>query len=465
MPARTVPIVIADTRKQRGSSSEETPGPSPEQIHNIHSSFHRRCHKISCQASLVIDDYPEYVDLWSADAQQIPPASQLSAIKCHACYEMTCAGCGSVPTLGPDNIFTTVGVVNSCCPQGRLFSIWLLLCNIDARRIKSRKHSEEQKPSKRSKLAPHHSSTGPQPNASGVGYSGGWDVFDHHPHHNNNAPSVVLIDPEEEKPDDRFTGELKILTALIPRFESEEDKTFLSETLCLFRHSVVFDHLAELLRNDSIADMVERHLLYFAVFDFLEAIGDHPFLRQLLLEERFNRKDSPGLHALSLDPSSHTSDLSQDRLSSVISNGGNLFRQTEWFLNMIEKQDNCSGSHRESVRLCKIVVKVFQKMQHHVSSLEAECENDSNNDWMRFCVENRVTFSDDVLNLHKYENDFSNIKTSSKGRLTTIGKEIANMMTSLPAGVFLKVAESRSDVMKVLIVGVEGSPYAGGLFT
>lgn len=48
--------------------------------------------------------------------------------------------------------------------------------------------------------------------------------------------------------------------------------------------------------------------------------------------------------------------------------------------------------------------------------------------------------------------------------MNTISKEVATLTTSLPVGIFLKIAESRSDVMKVLIVGSEGSPYAGGLF-
>lgn len=48
--------------------------------------------------------------------------------------------------------------------------------------------------------------------------------------------------------------------------------------------------------------------------------------------------------------------------------------------------------------------------------------------------------------------------------MITISKEVATMTTSLPTGIFLKIAESRSDVMKVMIVGSEGSPYAGGLF-
>lgn len=38
------------------------------------------------------------------------------------------------------------------------------------------------------------------------------------------------------------------------------------------------------------------------------------------------------------------------------------------------------------------------------------------------------------------------------------------MSANLPPGIFLKVAESRCDAMKFLIIGPKDTPYAGGLF-
>ena len=89
----------------------------------------------------------------------------------------------------------------------------------------------------------------------------------------------------------------------------------------------------------------------------------------------------------------------------------------------------------------------------------------TNDNWLKFAEDNRVTFTDAVLNQHRSHSEIVGLKgTPKKGRMSTIGKEVANMTTSLPPGIFLKVAESRSDVMKFLIIGSEGSPYAGGLF-
>ncbi|KAJ8508783.1 hypothetical protein ONZ45_g8975 [Pleurotus djamor] len=43
-------------------------------------------------------------------------------------------------------------------------------------------------------------------------------------------------------------------------------------------------------------------------------------------------------------------------------------------------------------------------------------------------------------------------------------KELAVMATSLPPGIWVRVDETRNDVLKILIAGPEGTPYAGGLF-
>jgi baculoviral IAP repeat-containing protein 6 len=42
--------------------------------------------------------------------------------------------------------------------------------------------------------------------------------------------------------------------------------------------------------------------------------------------------------------------------------------------------------------------------------------------------------------------------------------EVANMATSLPVGIFVKVSGTRPDIMKCLIMGPPDSPYGYGLF-
>jgi ubiquitin-protein ligase len=54
--------------------------------------------------------------------------------------------------------------------------------------------------------------------------------------------------------------------------------------------------------------------------------------------------------------------------------------------------------------------------------------------------------------------------SSNKRKLQRLKKEISILSNSLPDGIFVKVDEDRFDVMKVMIVGPEGSPYENGCF-
>lgn len=120
----------------------------------------------------------------------------------------------------------------------------------------------------------------------------------------------------------------------------------------------------------------------------------------------------------------------------------------------------------ETVRLLSNMVTCLESLEKFIQKeyIVAQEEPERDGVWYGFANENRLTFTNEVLSYHRFENDFKPIFSSNRGRLNTISKEIATMKTSLPPGIFLKVADSRSDVMKVLIVGSEGSPYAGGLF-
>ena len=42
--------------------------------------------------------------------------------------------------------------------------------------------------------------------------------------------------------------------------------------------------------------------------------------------------------------------------------------------------------------------------------------------------------------------------------------DVTTLKTGLAPGIFVRYGTSRLDVMKILIVGPEGSPYEGGLF-
>lgn len=254
----------------------------------------------------------------------------------------------------------------------------------------------------------------------------------------------------------------------------------------LFRLSMLFDRITDLIRNDSIADVTERVALYMEVIAFVRLIADIPGLRGLLFEERPEKSRSPGLRALGnpiVEDSFVPVISSSSRSASLFASSKNIYLQIKIYLKLAAKRTLAGSSTQTPVNpLKKDTMKLCEGMLALHEYLKAKAEEEmskqamisgipnaskeSETAWAIYQEENRVTFTDEVLVSHRYETEMKNFVTSvSKNRLNIISKEVATLTTSLPPGIFLKIAESRSDVMKVMIVGSGGSPYAGGLFT
>jgi hypothetical protein len=118
---------------------------------------------------------------------------------------------------------------------------------------------------------------------------------------------------------------------------------------------------------------------------------------------------------------------------------------------------------QKALKVCGDVINFFKTIEKTAPNALNAGVNEQHV-WTRFQEENRVTFTDDVLMEHMFHSEFSKSTVSKPGRMATLSKEIATLTTSLPPGIFLKIGESRQDVMKALIIGVEDTPYAGGLF-
>lgn len=436
-------------------------------------------------------------------AKFIPPKSQISQLFCKKCPLSTCAGCGGNPTFSKNMTFTPLGVVDHCCHGGRLFGIWLLLSIFDEDELKQKKTSiSVRKPESQPK--------GPKKAAvpSGVGYGGAgyggaygeyspggygvaWDEIDYDsedmdaimmhqeelmmlegPIHGAGYPlgrsalaSSSLKDAEEEEsPDVWMTSTLTLLTA----FLTSSTPDYSEQELLLFRLSFLFDRVTALMRNDSISEVTQRRDLYDSAFSFVQVITDNSTLVQLIFESRLDKKDSPGLRYLSdglrkgsINFNTSTADLS----ASLFSCSNNTYRQAQVFLKLARKSEQAS-SKKASIRLCTSIVGLYGQMEQRAAIPDRYNIENIRDPWTKYAEENRVTFTDDVLNNHHYLPAIvgTNSINLQRGRLNIIGREIANMTTSLPVGIFLKVAESRTDTMKALMVGAEGSPYAGGLF-
>ena len=169
-----------DSRKGKGKgrshdqSIQEVAESRDKAIHNVQTlraQFRDECSHPGCQerlSPLAPFEYDEIFDTWLAGSKTIPPTNQFSTWNCSNGHS-TCIGCGSRPTFGPESFFTSLGVVNHCCNQGRLFAVWFLLAQFDKNSLESQANNEKKKKPEQAK-----SKTKPKANSKafvpGVGY-------------------------------------------------------------------------------------------------------------------------------------------------------------------------------------------------------------------------------------------------------------------------------------------------------
>lgn len=66
--------------------------------------------------------------------------------------------------------------------------------------------------------------------------------------------------------------------------------------------SLLYNKVAEHLRNDSLRDVKKRGSLYGVVFDFIERLACHPDLAYVVYQERYRKKKTAGLEILTRSP-------------------------------------------------------------------------------------------------------------------------------------------------------------------
>lgn len=66
---------------------------------------------------------------------------------------------------------------------------------------------------------------------------------------------------------------------------------------------------------------------------------------------------------------------------------------------------------------------------------------------------------------HYFINDIIHTKSKpSRQSVTRLKQELSTLSTALPPGIFVRIDESRMDVIQACIIGPEETPYENGLF-
>ncbi|KAL8668978.1 MAG: hypothetical protein Q9168_006410, partial [Polycauliona sp. 1 TL-2023] len=230
--------------------------------------------------------------------------------------------------------------------------------------------------------------------------------------------------------------------------------------------SLLQDRTAQLLRNDSLQDVDKRANLYFGAFEFVNRLYHHPSLDHLVTEDRFMKKSSAGLLAISLDwkgkgktkasTSLVVAHRSEGMASSLVACLSNLATQSKVLLS----GTNNRAAGEDILEIAQRIQKLHTRLAPHTAKVA------SITTWKEYlqahCVTRRPNLARHLCAFTAAE--AAKIVSSPKGRMARLVTEQSEMTTSLPANVFVIVDDVRPDIMKALIVGPEGTPYESGLF-
>lgn len=230
--------------------------------------------------------------------------------------------------------------------------------------------------------------------------------------------------------------------------------------------SLLQDRTAQLLRNDSLQDVNKRADLYFATFEFVNRLFHHPSLDHLVTEDRFMKKQSAGLHAISTDwkgkernnatTSLTVADKSEGMASSLIACLSNLATQSKVLL---------SGSHNKAAG--EDILEIAERIQKlHTCLIPSTAKMATITTWKEYLQAYAVTRRPDVAKrLCAFSAEQARaVRSSPKNRMARLVTETSEMTTSLPENAFVIIDDVRPDIMKALIIGPQGTPYEGGLF-
>lgn len=271
----------------------------------------------------------------------------------------------------------------------------------------------------------------------------------------------------DERIDGFVTTTLKALQKMIP---GPEHNNLPPELLGMLHLSKLIDKVAELLRNDSLEDITSRKEIYKAALQFVKKLGSHSELISLVQTPRHHKQQSPGLESLTVHANWKVKREDQqlllgDKIPSVAERLLQLAKQSDIVLSAPEKEMLARESGQSMLDLCREVSEVYALIGATGSNSRQNKETQKIDEYQIFHQKNCLTRDDRILTArHAFMGMAMQMTQSPPGRMKRLIAELANMATSLPVGIYVKVSECRPDIMRCLVMGPPDSPYGYGLF-
>lgn len=505
------PLFAGRRMKDAPPAKHASPGLAPVEAYNVdnsHDALHVRSYanvvsRASCRncpsaRGLARDNLIKFFDsIISGSGPNFPTEF---VFRCTSCNSKLCLGCSV--TLSKDAVLG-VGTTASngrCftwhCDAARLAFVWCLLCGYDNNAKHNKSVTKVQHKSKLSKihtLANTMGMAGGGSASKGVGYGDdhGHDGYSEDEFEDEVASTFhgagvtldgrVVTPPKTAEPksaadpDDELTMTvMAVLAAILPTpwgttpslFDYQPHAVLRS----MFLRSSLLDKVAELLRNDSLEDATSRYALYDGLFNFIRVLAQGSYLTAgVLHEERLVNKAGHDLCKVSYNLRTLLKVDHTDTAAPVAHVIRNLTSQSNMMMRNCAANPHLFDSEdgQQLLRLCTNIVNCAEILQTSVPrsfgkarAKEPEVDQDA---WQKDLAVMDVSDTD-ILAVHYSSKDASDCKNVKPGRMRQLVKEVTNLQTSLPPGIFVRYGESRLDVMKVLIVGPKGTPYQNGLF-
>jgi baculoviral IAP repeat-containing protein 6 len=428
-------------------------------------------------------------------------------LTCEACGSTTCIGCGS--TLINESLeFGASARENKHftwhCDRGRLALIWFFLCGYDnkAKHNKCtttipRKVSPSAKSKHRHHVWGHFRGGKHKALAKGIGYAPDGEDYDEDEYYDefHPVPASAFVgkgvdlngnitppaaersaDTREVDPDDELTAQvMSALAAILPSLDNFVPTEFDLEPPVLLAsmllRSSILDKAAELLRNDSLEDATARYALYDNLIHFLRtlAVGSKTTIEVLFTDRAIN-KGGHSLFKISYGTPTRMKDEAANSAAPIALCMANLSSQSSMMLKNahFHKAVLDSEEGQQLLLLCNNIIECNTELQtittRRAGKAKAEEPPAEDKDaWQKDLAILEVS-DEEILSIHYSAKEARACKNPATGRMRQLIKEITNLQTSLPPGIFVRYGESRLDVMKVLIVGPKGTPYENGLF-
>jgi hypothetical protein len=424
------------------------------------------CH--SCKRKFESNlDVKATVAQWRGEIRELAKTPAICIRECSQCKATTCLGCGKNYVTNPQRV--TDHSIDWCCDDGRIFTIWIVLCRLDLLYLDN---ELEQAPRRSGSLAKALTpNLGATSNGTGYGSKGSesdWALN-----------GIILQNPsvrlkEDSKSMDQMAACLiDLLVSLLPSDEGEDVPVVLAYMLEL---SLIMDKSAELLRNDCLEGIMQRSAVFRSTLNLVEKLGAKSSLSRLVQASRYYKSQSPGLQAISLVNKPNTRSAAKRALPLTMADGKNSKGQSvvKGFENLamqstfVLQAPDAEFGLRSMCQRTSDVYNVLAKCQpHDRMTITNPVEK-----WAQFHKANALSFSDDILldfdskllmAADKVARNLQNVRTDG-ARNKRILTECASMRTSLDDGIFVVVAESRPDMMKALIIGPQDTAYTHGLF-